>query len=163
MGELLGLEHLFDVPTPRDGEDVKNPLRPASSAAQRDRPPAHGPHAQPDGDGHPDPLAPHARRHAPSDPRHRPRRHRHADDGRAPARRRRQNQPRGDWAARRSPSASGLEAAIRQRHHRPDAPPRRQRRLVARILHHGRPAVAQSRKPSFVCGSRASSIAERTS
>ncbi len=32
-----------------------------------------------------------------------------------------------------------LEETVRWRHHGADAPPRRERRLVARVLHHGRP------------------------
>ena len=102
-------------PSPRPTEP--EPKRPAgqplyhpAAAAQRHRPPAHGPHAQPDGDGHSHPLAAHERPPRAVAARHRPRRHRHADDGGAPA-----GQPKAQrassWAAKPSSSASGSGSA----------------------------------------------------
>ena len=70
-----------------------------AASAQRDRAPAHGPHAEADRDGHHHPLASHARRSHALAAGHRPRRHRDADDGGAATR-----APRArtgaSWAAR---------------------------------------------------------------
>ena len=80
-------EKLFSVPTPPPGEDAAG-VHAAAAASERDRAPAHGPHAQPDADGHHRALASHARISHAVAARHRPRRHRYADDGGAAAARR---------------------------------------------------------------------------
>ena len=99
-------EKLFHVETPRRGFG-KARLHPDSAAAQRDRASAHGPHAQPDGDGHHRPLAPHARVHHAVAAGHGPRRHRDPGDGGAAIGGGGQEPPR-HRAAR--PSSSGCGA-----------------------------------------------------
>ena len=134
-------EKLFHVETPA-GDAQAAGVHADPAAAQRHRTSAHGPHAEPDGDGHHRPLAAHARLHHAVASRHRPRRHRHADDGGAPTGRRRQEPPRHRPRSLHR-ARVGLEAALRRRHPRPDEAARRLGGLVARVLHHGRAHVAR--------------------
>ena len=57
-------EKLFDAACAEGRRRRRRALLDSAAAAQCDRPAAHGPHAQPDGDGHPHPLASHAGRSA---------------------------------------------------------------------------------------------------
>ena len=86
-------EKLFAVVTPPPGENTSR-LHASPSAAQRNRPPSHGPHAQPDANGHYRALAPHARVHHLVASGHRSCRHRHTDDGGAATDAGRQEAPR---------------------------------------------------------------------
>ena len=128
-------EALFSVPH-ADTASSDAHLHHVAAPAECHRPAAHGAHAGTHRDGHPYSLAPHVRGPGAMDSRHRSCRHSHAVDGRAPACRRAQNTPA---AGPRSLCRTGLamEAALRRRHPRPDAPAGYQRRLVARVLHHG--------------------------
>ena len=109
-------EKLFAQPTPDSATDPVNlpdgqsPLYHSAAAAQRDGASAHGPYAQPDGDGHPHPLAAHERAARAVAAGHRPRGHRHADDGRAAVGE--EGKTRQELAARPSSSASGSGSAI---------------------------------------------------
>src|SRR6185437_9176626 len=81
MGEVLGGAGTVLRPYARCRRATHRAVCPVASTAECDRPAAHGAHAEPDGDGHPDAVAPHARRDSALASRYGPRGHRHADDG----------------------------------------------------------------------------------
>ena len=112
-----------------------------AAAAERDRQPAHGSRAGTHHDGRADPPQADAGLRGAVAAGHGPRRHRHPERGGKAARGRRQDQrglrPR---AVRRQ--GLGLEARVRRRHRRPDAPARRRGGLEPRPVHHGRGTVA---------------------